>query len=135
MSKEVAGRFLECAFAEQGLERDRAHVENLLDKDFMYKVFHAHAQKVGLITTLALDVFIAGMPNLGIMVMYAHALRRYQLKMGIEKLSLSDLAQTIFASGFPDVEDMHGLWDEQKLRDRDPNIRTDNFLDTVGYVA
>lgn len=105
------------------------------DAPLQYRIFKAHADRIGLKVTSSVWGFVVMMGvNPGNIVMYVHALRRYQQLHGGRLVSMNELARA-FPVGFP--TDLERLWDAQKLtrEERQPGTLMDNYLDSVVDAA
>lgn len=95
---------------------------------FPVQVFNAHAARLGLHASAPTIVFLSAhaAKNVGALVMYAHALRYWQLTHGNPVINLTNLCYA-FPFGFPDESQLSLAWDKQK----DPECPAGNMLDAV----
>lgn len=136
MTQQVTLIFLEMLLSDTTRTEEReAHVASRLVNEqapIQFRIFKAHADRIGLKVTTAVWGFIAStQPSPGNIVMYVHALRRYQQLHGDKQLALEDVARA-FPTGFPDETTLQGLWDAQKRSAEEIGTGWgDNYLDTV----
>lgn len=134
MSMRVTEIFLAMTLADQGrTPKEEESIAKALVADnapMQFRIFKAHADRIGLKTTTALWGFIAAtQPSPGNIVMYVHALRRYQQLNGERQLEMLDVANA-FPEGFP--TNLEELWDAQKRSAEEIGTGWgDNYLDTV----
>jgi hypothetical protein len=66
--------------------------------------------------------------NAGTCIMYLTYLQYRAKKLGVKKITAMEFAQNIFPMGVPSEEDLHKLWDSQKVK-RAETMASDNLLD------
>lgn len=94
---------------------------------FAVQVAIKRAAYINLAATENLLVFIAALSNSpGKVVMYLYALRYWQLVNNPEQPLTANMLCHIFPMGFPTEDEMHRMWDAQKLENGA------NLLDQLG---
>lgn len=136
MTQQVTLILLEMLLSDATRTEEReAHVASRLVSEaapVQFRIFKAHADRIGLKVTTAVWGFVSStQPTPGNIVMFVHALRRYSQLHDNKQLTLQDVAQA-FPTGFPDETTLQGLWDAQKRSAEEIGTGWgDNYLDTV----
>lgn len=116
---------------------ERFNSDQSFKETFPFQVTAAHAKRLGLLASAPLLVLIAGylasVP--GTAVMYVHAMRRVQQKLGTSgQLSIAEFTDA-FPWGVPSKEELKRIWLLQKLTKEDVDSGQfgliDNYLDYV----
>jgi len=103
------------------------------NEQFLCKIIEQRFKALGYTMDIKGRIFLAYMTNSpGMAVMYCHYLAYYCKKNHILSLTFTDLCMDVFPFGFPSEEDLHKLWDEQKVHREQDQPGTDNLLDYFG---
>lgn len=123
MSDAVVRAFIICSQNDTNPDFPGPEIEGI----GIYRIAALRAGRVGLyLSKAALSFVVSLSASPGTVVMWVYALRFLQLKEGIHKLNMHDLANA-FPKGFPDDQDMRVLWSRQKGSAY--GLRLDNVLD------
>jgi len=120
MSKEVGGMLMQLLMVEA----------NNLDTPFeddvpwQIKAVKKRAEVFNLKISNTAIVFITAVSdgNIGNMIMYVVYLKYLSNKYNIDEVTVTEIASTLFPMGFPSEEDMHMLWDKQKISGSPDNL-------------
>lgn len=100
------------------------------NEQFLCKIIEKRFKALGYSMDIKARIFLAYMANSpGMAVMYCHYLAYYCKKNNVSSLTFIDLCMDVFPFGFPSEEDLHKLWDEQKVDRNQDQPGTDNLLD------
>ena len=117
----------------QADELEQLHAE--FSENFAYKVCESHANRIGLkLDDEGMEFLALISDNLGEIVMNVHGARRVQQKLGVEQLTMQELFKASFEHGLRSSEDLHKLWEEQKLSTEERVALgggMDNYIDHV----
>lgn len=105
-----------------------------MNEQFLCKIIEARFKALGYTMDIKTKAFLAFKTgNPGTAVMYCHFLAYFCKKKNIKHLTFTEFCDSAFPFGFPSEDDLHLLWDEQKVKkDKDPKevqSGTDNLLD------
>ena len=106
------------------MEKESKQFNQILILDDRLKML---GYKSDLFSKVFLSLF---METPGKIVMYAHYMAYKMKKHGLKELTIDNLCETIFPLGFPSDEDLHILWNKQKVhKEKSTDVGTDNLLD------
>lgn len=115
----------------------KGHIKKLTDipdegKPFIYQMLEKRIQHCFTfkVEDPRLILFLAMITETpGTAVMYLAFIQYWCKQTGVQMLDLETFCERIFPMGFPSEDDLHKLWDEQKVKREKGNGGSDNLLD------
>jgi hypothetical protein len=89
-----------------------------VEKEFLAQVITKRLEALGYTIDIKAKLFLMVLTeNAGMAVMYCHYLAYYCKKHDLTTITMTEFCENMFPFGFPSKEDLHKLWDDQKVKD------------------
>lgn len=113
------------------MEDDDENLAGYVKKDFSCQILEKRLQYIGgystdMKTAAVISMLCEGLP--GMVVMYSYYLAYWGKKNNTKHITFEMFGMNVFPVGFPSMDDLSKLWDEQKVDNSDIG-GPDNLLD------